>query len=80
MKPPGPFVGRKEWAARMLVLTRKLNQAIMIGDEIKLVVVAIDRDQVRIGIEAPRSVSVHRAEVYEEIARSAAESRENRKG
>jgi carbon storage regulator len=64
----------------MLVLTRKLNQAIMIGDDVKLVVVAIDRDQVRIGIEAPRSVSVHRAEVYEEIARTAAEAGEGRIG
>ena len=64
----------------MLVLTRKLNQAIMIGDDIKLVVVAIDRDQVRIGIEAPRSVSVHRAEIYEEIARNAAEAGQDRTG
>ncbi|MGP6156180.1 MAG: carbon storage regulator CsrA [Vulcanimicrobiaceae bacterium] len=64
----------------MLVLTRKLNQAIMIGDDVKLVVVAIDRDQVRIGIEAPRAVSVHRAEIYEEIARSAAEAADGRAG
>jgi len=53
----------------MLVLTRKPNQAIMIGDDIRIVVVSVDRDQVRIGIEAPREVTVHRAEVYEEIRR-----------
>jgi len=51
----------------MLVLTRKRNQAIVIGDEVRIVIVAIERDQVRIGIEAPRNVTVHRAEVYEEI-------------
>ncbi len=62
------------------MLTRKLNQAIMIGDDVKLVVVAIDRDQVRIGIEAPRSVTVHRAEIYEEIARTAAEASDGRAG
>jgi carbon storage regulator len=54
----------------MLVLSRKLNQSIVIGDEIRLVVVSIDRDTVKLGIEAPRSVPVHRSEVYEEIQRA----------
>ena len=53
----------------MLVLTRKPNQAIVIGDDVRVVVVSVDRDQVRLGIEAPREISVHRAEVYEEILR-----------
>jgi carbon storage regulator len=53
----------------MLVLTRKPNQAIVIGDDIRVVVVSVDRDQVRLGIEAPRDITVHRAEVYEEIQR-----------
>lgn len=53
----------------MLVLTRKPNQAIVIGDNVRIVVVSVDRDQVRIGIEAPREITVHRAEVYEEIQR-----------
>jgi carbon storage regulator len=53
----------------MLVLTRKPNQAIVIGDDIRIIVLSVDRDQVRIGIEAPKSVTVHRAEVYEEIQR-----------
>ena len=54
----------------MLVLTRKPNQAIVVGDDIRIVIVSVDRDQVRLGIEAPREVSVHRAEVYEEIRRN----------
>ena len=56
----------------MLVLTRKPNQAIVIGDDIRVVVVSVDRDQVRLGIDAPRNVSVHRSEVYDEIRRDAA--------
>ena len=47
----------------MLVLTRKPNQAIVIGDDIRIVVVSVDRDQVRLGIEAPKEVPVMREEV-----------------
>lgn len=54
----------------MLVLSRKLNQAIMIGDDVRIVVVSVDRDQVKLGIEAPREISVHRSEVYDEIKRT----------
>lgn len=53
----------------MLVLTRKINEKIIIGDEIEIVLVDIGKDQVKIGINAPRSVKVHRWEVYEEIQR-----------
>ena len=51
----------------MLVLTRKGNQSIMIGDDIEVSVLAIMGEKVRIGIEAPRSVPVFRKEVYVEI-------------
>ncbi|MBX5470405.1 MAG: carbon storage regulator CsrA [Thermoleophilaceae bacterium] len=51
----------------MLVLTRKANQSIMIGDEIEVSVLAVMGEKVRIGIEAPRSVPVFRKEVYLEI-------------
>jgi carbon storage regulator len=54
----------------MLVLSRKLNQSIVIGDDVHVVVVAIDRDTVKLGIQAPREIPVHRAEVYDEIRRA----------
>jgi carbon storage regulator len=51
----------------MLVLSRKANQSIMIGSDIRIVVVGVDRDQVKLGIEAPRHVPVHRLEIFAEI-------------
>jgi carbon storage regulator len=51
----------------VLVLTRKRNQSIMIGDDIEISVLAVMGEKVRIGIEAPRSVPVFRREVYVEI-------------
>jgi carbon storage regulator len=51
----------------MLVLTRKSNQSIMIGDEIEVSVLSIMGEKVRIGIQAPRTIPVFRKEVYLEI-------------
>jgi carbon storage regulator len=51
----------------MLVLTRKSNQSIMIGDDIEISVLAIMGEKVRIGIQAPRDIPVFRKEVYLEI-------------
>lgn len=51
----------------MLVLSRKLGESIMIGDAIKVTVVELGGDKVRIGIEAPRDIPVHREEVYRAI-------------
>ncbi|XDD50210.1 carbon storage regulator CsrA [Leptospira sp. WS92.C1] len=51
----------------MLVLARRTNESIMIGDDIEIVIVDIKGDQVKIGVKAPRTVSVHRAEVYKDI-------------
>lgn len=56
----------------MLVLTRKSNQSIMIGDDIEVSVLAIMGEKVRIGIQAPRDVPVFRKEVYLEIQEEAA--------
>jgi carbon storage regulator len=53
--------------AKLLVLTRKSNQSIMIGDDIEVSVLAVMGEKVRIGIAAPRSVPVFRKEVYLEI-------------
>lgn len=53
----------------MLVLTRKTDESIMIGDDIKITIVEVRGEQVKIGIDAPRSISVHREEVYQEIRR-----------
>ncbi|MBI41330.1 MAG: carbon storage regulator [Leptospiraceae bacterium] len=51
----------------MLVLARKINESIMIGDDIEIVVVDIKGDQVKLGIRAPKNVSIHRTEIYQEI-------------
>lgn len=57
----------------MLVLTRKSNQSIMIGDDIEVSVLAIMGEKVRIGIQAPRDVPVFRKEVYLEIQEESSE-------
>jgi carbon storage regulator len=56
----------------MLVLTRKSNQSIMIGDEIEVSVLSVMGEKVRIGIQAPQSIPVFRKEIYLEIHREAA--------
>lgn len=56
----------------MLVLTRKKDQSIVINNDIKIVVVEIRGDKVRLGIEAPKEVPVHRHEVFDAIADTSA--------
>jgi len=51
----------------MLVLSRKTGEVITIGGDVKITVVSVDRGVVRLGIEAPRDVPVHRKEVYDRI-------------
>jgi carbon storage regulator len=51
----------------MLVLTRKTNQSIMIGDDVEVTVLAVSRDKIRLGITAPREVPVYRKEIYVSI-------------
>ena len=51
----------------MLVLTRRIGQALMIGDDVKITVLALRGNQVKIGIRAPSIVAVHREEVFERI-------------
>ena len=52
----------------MLVLTRKVSQSIIIGDGIEVVVLEVRGEQVRLGIKAPKNVTVHRKEIYEQIS------------
>jgi carbon storage regulator len=54
----------------MLVLTRKINEKIVISTDIVVTVLSVDGDQVRLGIDAPKDVSIHRQEIFEEILRS----------
>lgn len=51
----------------MLVLTRKPDQSIMVGNEIEITVLEVRGEQVRLGIRAPRNISVHRKEIFEQI-------------
>ncbi len=54
----------------MLVLTRRANQSIVIGRDIVITILDVHRDQVRIGIEAPREVDVHRQEVFKALEKA----------
>lgn len=56
-----------ERTLRMLVLARKVGQSIVIGDDVELTVVEVRGEQVRLGIQAPRSIAVHRKELLEQI-------------
>ncbi|OIO59733.1 MAG: carbon storage regulator [Alphaproteobacteria bacterium CG_4_10_14_0_2_um_filter_63_37] len=53
----------------MLILTRRNGESLMIGDDVKITILGIKGNQVRIGIDAPREVEVHREEIYERIKR-----------
>ena len=58
----------------MLVLSRKITESIMIGDHIEVKILGIEGDQVKLGIVAPKSVKVHRSEVFEAIQEQNKES------
>jgi carbon storage regulator len=62
----------------MLILTRRINEELRIGDDVSVQVIGIDGTQVRLGITAPRSVAVHREEVFQRIAREATAGVESR--
>lgn len=51
----------------MLILTRRLNETLMIGNEISVTVLGVKGNQVRLGVKAPKSVAVHREEVFDRI-------------
>ena len=62
----------------MLVLSRHKNESIRIGEDIIITVVEIRGDKIRLGIDAPREVPVHRSEVYDAIKRQAVEDAKNK--
>ncbi len=51
----------------MLILTRRISESVIIGDDVKITVLGTKGNQVRLGIDAPRDVSVHREEIYQRI-------------
>jgi carbon storage regulator len=51
----------------LLILTRRVNESLRVGDDVTVTVVAINGNQVRIGINAPKDVAVHREEIYEKV-------------
>lgn len=57
----------------MLILTRRVGETLMIGDEVTVTVLGVKGNQVRIGVNAPRDVAVHREEIYERIKREQAD-------
>lgn len=64
----------------MLILTRKPGEAVMIGDDVTFTVLGVKGNQVRTGIDAPKSVPVHREEIYQRIKRERQEEERARQG
>jgi carbon storage regulator len=60
----------------MLILTRKVGEALMIGSDVTVTVMAVHGNQVRIGINAPKDVAVHREEIYDRVQQEKAQQTE----
>ena len=59
----------------MLILTRRVGETLMIGDDVTVTVLGVKGSQVRLGVDAPREVGVHRQEIYERIQRELAQGK-----
>ena len=64
----------------MLVLSRQRDESIMIGDDVEIIIVDVRGDKVRLGITAPKSIPVHRREIYDAIQREKKEKKEKKEG
>ncbi len=60
----------------MLILTRRIGETLMVGDDVTITVLGVRGNQVRIGVNAPRRVAVHREEIYQRIRKEEEEERE----
>lgn len=58
----------------MLILTRKVGESVLIGDDISITVLSVRGNQVKLGVQAPKEVSVHREEIYQQIKKQQDES------
>ncbi len=58
----------------MLILTRRVGETLMIGDEVTVTVLGVKGNQIRVGVNAPKDVAVHREEIYERIRKEQEES------
>jgi carbon storage regulator len=63
----------------MLILTRRVGETLIIGDDVKLTVLGVKGNQVRIGVDAPKSISVQRAEICDDLKKNKTNSTEEKK-
>ncbi|MFT6029054.1 MAG: carbon storage regulator [Oleiphilaceae bacterium] len=61
----------------MLILTRRVGETLMVGDEVTVTVLGVKGNQVRIGVNAPKDVSVHREEIYQRIQKEKADAQQS---
>lgn len=59
----------------MLILTRRIGETLMVGDEVTVTVLGVKGNQVRIGVHAPKDINVHREEIYQKIQKEKSENR-----